>query len=194
MEQRIEQGHLQRAEVFSKWERNVAKFAIGVSTMLCLFWSASAIFPDAALLGKAFAYSSALLLIIALLYVVSVGTRDTARGVTKLVRASRGYSGKLFAHSRAPKSIVSYKAQKHTCRARTNARAHRSASRSIFACTSKNSSDDGESDQGDPSNPPHTVTLFQNSPQKSNSFSVARLCLDSWIAPCRKCSVRGRAA
>jgi hypothetical protein len=83
--------------------------------------------------------------------------------------------------------------------ARSNARAHRSAQRPTFTRGSKNSSDDGESDQEDPPEPSyfHPVTPYHYSNPKLNSLSfpwrITRS-LGCWRVPCHKSTARGYAA
>ena len=86
-------------------------------------------------------------------------------------------------------------------RVRTCARSHRSASRTSFS-TAKTGSDDGESDQGDSSEPPSPETLPAISQtQKIQSLKLKQF-LPSWHSPdcwrtstshltCRKLAVKG---
>jgi hypothetical protein len=83
--------------------------------------------------------------------------------------------------------------------ARSNARAHRSAQRPTFTRGSKNGSDDGESDQGDPPGPSHShpVTPSHYSNPKLNSFSFPWRIMQSPGCRrvfCHKNNVRGYAA
>jgi hypothetical protein len=94
-----------------------------------------------------------------------------AKAILRGVDAAR----KRFDVARPTRKFISTRNMSaYTRGVRSNARAHRSAAqRPTFTSGSKNSSDDGESDQGDPPGPSHSypVTPSHYSNPKLNSLS-----------------------
>jgi hypothetical protein len=82
--------------------------------------------------------------------------------------------------------------------ARSNARAHRSAQRPTFTRSSESSSDDGESDQGDPPGPshPYPVTPPYSNPKPNSLLFLWRITqsLGCCRVSRRKSSIKGGAA
>jgi hypothetical protein len=195
MEQGIEQTRLNKSkpEVFSRNERRIAKFGLCAAITTAALYGLYQMFPNQPLIVAAFAALAALTLIIAFLCVLTKPAEITADGVKKLVKWGRTYSGRLSADFRTQKRVFSsvLRGQRHTCRARANARAHRSAPRPTFAHASNsaggNSSgdgDSGQSDQGDPPGPSHSVTPLPIGSKKSNNPPTLRRRSGSYRMDC----------
>ena len=150
----MEKMVLNRPEIFSAKERIIAKLGLCAAIPAAALYDLYQTFPENPLLASAFASVGVIALIAAFLCLLAQPTEIAAGKVKKLAAWGRMYSGRASADFRTPKQLLSYAfgAQRHTCH-RNNARARRSVSRPAFVNGPKGSSDDGDSDQGDPPGP-----------------------------------------
>jgi hypothetical protein len=185
-------------EIFSAGERRIAKLGLLAAipmTAILVLWR---IFPNNPQIEVMFAYLGALMLITAFVSILVRPAEITAKAVKKLADRSLMCLGRSSANLRALKRLFLYDScgQRHIYLARMNARAHRTASRNTLSSKSHNSSDDGESDQGDPpgSSRQLPATPSTHSNQKLNSSPVLRRSQCSpccWPVPAKRHESRG---
>jgi hypothetical protein len=166
--------------------------AAGPAFLLC--WLCS-FFPEATFLKSLFGFSCVWLFWRAALFLGILFSGEVAGGTGKVIETGLSCYRRISLRVKIPQKVLATRTTKPTRHIRNRARAHRSAPRPMFARSSKNSSDDGDSDQGDPPGPSpfYSVTPSHYSNTNLNSFSSPRRTqnLGCWRAPCRKRAARG---